>query len=258
MSESRIRSAFGSIHADERLKAQSRRYIHEKAYTARRKHRQMLRLSAAMLCMVCLLFGAGGVYAYFTPTAIISIDINPSIELSVNRFDRVIDVRAFNDDGAVLAQQLSVQYDDFANALLQILQNESFQTYLAQDAHLSIVVVGENAQQNDQILTLAQSSTAQQNNIHCGMGDQADVETAHASGLSCGKYQAGKELMALDETVTTQDLQQMTMQEIHHAIESHHAHSHDTSQHESSGGHESGGGHGSSGGHGRKKHGHGH
>lgn len=255
MHEERIRSAFESIHADERLKAQTRRFLQQKVYRdANRQRRQMLRLSAAMLCAVCLLFGAGGVYAYFTPTAIISIDVNPSLELSVNRFDRVISVQAFNDDGAALADELSVRYDDFASALAQILQNESILAYLAQDAHLSIVVVGGNEKQSEQILTLAQANTSQQPNVRCSMGDAADVEAAHASGLSCGKYQAGKELMALDETVTTEDIRTMTMKEIHTAIDGHHAHSHGGSQHTDGGGGHGGNSHGSGG----KKHGHGH
>ena len=31
--------------------------------------------------------------------AVISVDVNPSIELSINRFDRVIDVEGYNADG---------------------------------------------------------------------------------------------------------------------------------------------------------------
>ena len=38
-------------------------------------------------CLLVLLAGWGGHHAYFTPSAIISIDVNPSLELGVNRFD---------------------------------------------------------------------------------------------------------------------------------------------------------------------------
>ena len=42
-------------------------------------------------------------WLYFTPIAEISIDINPSIELRVNRFDQVISVDGLNGDGQALA-----------------------------------------------------------------------------------------------------------------------------------------------------------
>ena len=48
----------------------------------------------------------GGTWLYFTPTMEISVDINPSIELGVNRFDRVISVDGYNEDGQALAQLL--------------------------------------------------------------------------------------------------------------------------------------------------------
>ena len=224
MPEQKIRAAFEAIHASEHLKAQTRYFLQEKVYSIRQRRRRMMaRLSTAMLCICCLLLGAGGAYAYFTPTAIVSIDINPSVELGINRFDHVISVQAFNDDGAALAEQLTVRYNSFADALAQILQHESVAGSLAQNAYLSIVVVGEDEQQNSQLLNFAQEGTSLQLNVHCDLGDTADVKTAHAAGLSCGKYHAGKELMALDATVSAEQLQTMSMREIHDAVQNHHS-----------------------------------
>lgn len=42
------------------------------------------------------------VWAYASPYTYVSLDVNPSIEFTVNRFDRVIQVRAVNDDGSEL------------------------------------------------------------------------------------------------------------------------------------------------------------
>ena len=46
-------------------------------------------------CFIFLLFSFSGYGLYFTKTSIISIDINPSIELNINRFDRVISINKY-------------------------------------------------------------------------------------------------------------------------------------------------------------------
>lgn len=248
MNERRIRDAFDSVRADEALRQRTRAFL-----CRRTRPRVRLKLAAALLCSLCLLVGAGGAYLYFTPTVIVSVDVNPSLEMSLNRFDRVIGLEAFNQDGAALADELDVRYDDFAAALSQILANERILQFLKADEELHITVAGQDEQQNRQILTIARERTAQQSGVRCGWGRAEDVEQAHACGLSHGKYQAGMELMALDETVTTEDIQQMTMKEIRTAVQAHHANGH--------GGHGNGGrqqhgggnhdGHGSGGKHGR-------
>lgn len=61
-----------------------------------------------------------GSWLYFTPTAAISIDINPSIELEVNRFGRVLSVTGYNDDGRVLADSLPIKHLGYADAAEQV------------------------------------------------------------------------------------------------------------------------------------------
>jgi hypothetical protein len=58
---------------------------------------------------------AGGVtaWAYETPYSYVSLDVNPSIEYSVNVFDRVIDVNAVNDDGQDILDEMNL--DDINN-----------------------------------------------------------------------------------------------------------------------------------------------
>ena len=74
--------------------------------TSRRRDPLRMRgAAAAAAAAVVLALGAGTGYAYTQPYGTVSLDVNPSIEYTVNRFDVVIDVQAINDEGeAVLAQ----------------------------------------------------------------------------------------------------------------------------------------------------------
>lgn len=59
--------------------------------------------SAAAVLMLSV-----GSWAYASPYSYISVDVNPSIEFSVNRFDRVIHVNAVNDDGEKILDKISL------------------------------------------------------------------------------------------------------------------------------------------------------
>ncbi|HVI42480.1 MAG TPA: anti-sigma factor domain-containing protein, partial [Anaerovoracaceae bacterium] len=49
-----------------------------------------------------------GAFAYYTPTDYVSLDVNPSVEYSVNVFDRILDVKAVNDDGEEILSSLDL------------------------------------------------------------------------------------------------------------------------------------------------------
>jgi len=57
---------------------------------------------------VLSLGGGVGVWAYTTPYSYVSLDVNPSIEYTVNRFDIVIGVTAVNDDGESILDQIDL------------------------------------------------------------------------------------------------------------------------------------------------------
>lgn len=47
-----------------------------------------------------------GTWAYASPYTYVSIDVNPSIEFTLNRFDRVLKVDAVNEDGEDIINQI--------------------------------------------------------------------------------------------------------------------------------------------------------
>ena len=53
-----------------------------------------------------LLLLLGGFKGYTTPTGVVSLDVNPSIEYSINCFDRVLDITAVNDDAEKILEGL--------------------------------------------------------------------------------------------------------------------------------------------------------
>ena len=214
----KLKAAFDQVRAEEELKERTKEYLSEKVYARKKKRNSPLRNFAAAAACALLVFLAGGSYLYFTPTAYISVDVNPSLELGINRFDRIVSVIGYNEDGRALADNLSIKYMDYTDALKSLLEDQDMEVYLTDDADVVLTVAGEDESQSSQILQNIESCMSQHKNVHCHTGDSEEIHSAHDAGLSFGKYQAWEILQELDADVTLEEVQDMTMTEIRDLI----------------------------------------
>lgn len=217
---SAFKELFGPVRAEEDLKDRTRAFLAEwtRGYTKRAAaKRRYPAYAAACACLALALLG--GRWLYFTSTAAISIDINPSIELSVNRFDRVIAVTGFNEDGQELSHELDVKYKNYTQAVEQILHHDSVTALLSAGEVMSITVAGPDGQQSAKLLSGVEVCAAGQGNIDCYSARPEEAAAAHEAGLSCGKYRAFLELQRLDPDITPEAAQGMTMREIRETID---------------------------------------
>lgn len=195
--------ALDQVRAEDSLKQNTR------AFLARKRHTHTLRvvrrLSAAAACLAVAVALAGGYRVYAAPVSVIGIDANVSLELGINRFDRVVSATEVDADGSTadLSGLYAMHYTD---ALEEILGGEEITAYLAQDGELSIVVI----EGDEQMLEQVRACTGQQN-VHCYAGSEQEMEQAHAEGLSYGKYRLLLQIQQLDPSVTAQQVQEMSM-----------------------------------------------
>lgn len=218
----RIRDAFHAVCAEEALKAHTKSDLAGRMAQSGRKARKFPRRVAIAMaaCLLIVLAGWSGYRFYFTPMVSISIDINPSLELGVNRFDRVISVQGMNADGQKLAQSLNVYFDKYSDAVDEILSDAGVSALLDGDGIMTIAVVGSDEERCARVLDGLENCTAGRENAYCYSADAQALAEAHALGLSYGKYRAYLELQALDSSVTPQAVQNMSMREIRDRIDS--------------------------------------
>lgn len=209
----RMKNTFDRICAEEELKDKTREFLTEKTkgYTKRRTFSYKYVVTAAV-CLLLIL--AGGCWTYFMPTAAISIDINPSLELGVNRFGRVVSVHAWNQDGKGLADSLNIKFMDYERAVEEILENRNVAELLSEDEVMTIAVIGSGGRQCRRMLSRLAACTSGRRNAYCYFASSDEVEKAHEAGLSYGKYRALLKLQELDPDITAEDIQGMTMREI--------------------------------------------
>lgn len=94
-------------------------------------------VAAAAICTI-------GAFAYYTPTDYVSLDVNPSVEYSINRFDRILDVKAVNDDGAELLIGLNLKYKTIEAAVKETIDKLMIDGYLVDDPNGGVVITTSN------------------------------------------------------------------------------------------------------------------
>lgn len=101
-------------------------------------------IAGAASMAAALAFCTIGAFAYFTPTDYVSLDVNPSVEYSVNRFDRILVVKAVNDDGEAILTGLDLKNKTIQNGLKETLDQLIAGGYLEEDPDSSVVITTSN------------------------------------------------------------------------------------------------------------------
>ncbi len=213
--DEQLREAFAQVRAEEDLKKRTLDYLSQKTggwSAAPRRRARPWAMAAA--CAACMLMTIGSLWLYLTPAAYISVDVNPSVELTVNRFDRVISLKGLNDDGAALAEDLNVRFLEYTEALEQVLNSDTIADLLSQEETVSITVAGDDEARTAEMLSQVSACAAGRGNTLCHSTDLQTAQAAHDQGLSCGKYRMLLELQALDPAVTAEDIRGMTMKQL--------------------------------------------
>lgn len=208
--------AMDSVKASEELKNRTLAYAAAGARKAPSVRKKRFAAVSAVCAALFVLLAAVGFYLYTSPVSAISIDVNPSVELEMNRFGRVLSCKAYNDDGASVAQSVNVANMSYAEAVKTILRDPSFRKYVKEDAYVVITVAGDRVEE----IAGALSKEPALGRISAAV-ETAEMETvgeAHSCGFSFGKYKAYLELLALDDTLTEEEARSLSMHELRSRI----------------------------------------
>ncbi len=207
----RIQKAFDTVKADEQLKENTAAFIHD-AIAPKKRRPKWRYMAAAMAVLLVAFFGVGLFSVYQKPVSFISIDVNPSLELQLNRFDTVIDAVAYNDEMQDILQNLKLTNKHYTKAVELLLEDPAFSAYLTQDAALTFTVVSDH---DTQLTTGLQNCRGYQKyNGECSAADTELMQQAHENGMSFGKYKAYLALKAYEPDLTVDECKAMSMRQI--------------------------------------------
>ncbi len=92
-----------------------------------------IRYAAVAACVLIACFSGIGLNLYYTPSSYVYLDINPSIRLDINSFDKVIKIVPLNSDAEELLKNSDISCGDTQNCINKIIQSCWEQKYINED-----------------------------------------------------------------------------------------------------------------------------
>lgn len=155
--------------------------------------KKLIAIAACFIFLICS--GGIGTFLYFDETTLISMDINPSLEFGLNRFERVVSATALNDDGWALVEKVPVRNKSYADALEVILTDTAVKDFISNTDNITMTVYSSNGEKESLILEkmkLTTNQILQDQNMNADVEmysvNNQVVEEAHMHGVTAGKY----------------------------------------------------------------------
>lgn len=193
----------------------------KKAYqTKKEKTRSFSWKPALIFAMSCLLFVTVIVNKPATPVvaATISLDINPSIEITLDENDKIIEIIGKNEEGISVVEDLDLEGYQVEAALKVLIESLLKHGFLNENAN-SILVTVDDEDITDSLMKMINDILVEDNfdgSVVCqNLKDNPDlVKLAETYGISIGRAQLITELIALDETYNIEELAKLNVTQL--------------------------------------------
>lgn len=162
----------------------------------RKKRASINRITGIVAAAAAALVITGGIggYAYYTPYGTVSLDVNPSIEYTINRFDRVLDVNGINDDGEDILLGLDTKKlinTNIETAIEDTIEQIDAEGYFSDEDGNYVVLAASTKEEahTDTLLTSLEGNVKQRQNVEpiAFKVTDAEITEAHSQGISPGK-----------------------------------------------------------------------
>lgn len=192
---------------------------------------QMRGAALGAAASLCLLMTGGGVWYYQYENrqidSVIGIDVNPSVELSINRRERVLKAEALNEDGNQILSDMDLNGVDLNVAVNAVVGSMVTHGYLDDLDNAILVTVSNDSMSRASALRSSVvgniEKTLEENQVQAVVYDQQAVENdeieelAKQYKISYGKAYFLKELIESNPDLAMKDMEwlsEITMEEL--------------------------------------------
>lgn len=200
--------------------------------TILRFERHLRRTAATAAAFLFLLTAGGGAWQYHARNvrvdSVIGIDVNPSVELSINQKSRILTAEALNEDAKEILSDMDLKGVDLNVAVNAVIGSMVTHGYLDETENAILVTVNNDSVSKASKLRSSVvgdiETTLKEHQVQAVVYDQQAApeddevsELAKEYGISYGKAYFLKELIAQNKNLTMDDMKRfstMTMEEI--------------------------------------------
>ena len=174
------------------------------------------RVAAIAACLTLVACLIGGVADFLRPVAYVGIDVNPSVELTLNRFDIVVGTCALNDDGQRALDETPCMWRAFDDAARDL---DSAMRAIADEG--AVVEVSIDCDNENRYAALAAQSNdcfGCNGEAHCDRTNAEERQAAHNSGMGVAKYRAYQALQEAGVAISAEECASMSMRELRNML----------------------------------------
>lgn len=191
---------------------------------------RVISIAAVLALIICAGFGFGYYRSNYAVDSVISLDVNPSLELKVNARSKVIEAVALNEDGIKILGQMNLKGEELETAVNAILGSMVRNGYLTEAANSILVSV--NSKDSDRAVALQDTITKE---VHSTLEsqpfegavisqtvteDSALKQKAESSSISLGKAKLIDRILTQDTRYTFEELAKLSVNELNLLTES--------------------------------------
>lgn len=170
------------------------------------------RITAIAACLALVACFIGGVADFLRPVAYVGIDVNPSVELTLNRFDIVVGTHALNDDGQQALDKASCMWRPFDDAARDL--DGAMRTIAGEGAVVEVSIDCDNESRYAALAAQSNDCFGCNGEAHCNRTSAEERQAAHNSGMGVAKYRAYQELQEAGVDISAEECASMSMREL--------------------------------------------
>lgn len=170
------------------------------------------RITAIAACLALVACLIGGVADFLRPVAYVGIDVNPSVELTLNHFDIVVGTHALNDDGQRALDEAPCMWRPFDDAARDL--DGAMRAIAGEGAVVEVSIDCDNESRYAALAAQSNNCFGCNGEAHCDRTNAKERQAAHNLGMGVAKYRAYQALQEAGIDISTEECASMSMREL--------------------------------------------
>lgn len=170
------------------------------------------RIAAIAACLALVACFIGGVADFLRPIAYVGIDVNPSVELTLNRFNIVVGTHALNDDGQRALDEASCIWRTFDDAARDL--DGAMRAIADEGAVVEVSIDCDNENRYAALAAQSNNCFGRNGEAHCNRTSAEERQAAHDLGMGVAKYRTYQALQEAGVDISAEKCASMSMREL--------------------------------------------
>ncbi|WP_352420811.1 anti-sigma factor domain-containing protein [Proteiniborus sp.] len=178
------------------------------------------RIASIAAAIILFLSGSYGIYGHYMVFGYVDVDINPSVELSYNLYNRVIGIKGINEDGENLLENVK----DYKNKPIQVVVNKVIDSAIkekyikANEENTVLITITENKSEIDKTILEEIDSHIKNSSLSAEVvvmeSDKKSFEDAKKVKLSPGKLKLIEKAAGGNNKINPAEIKEKSVKEI--------------------------------------------